>query len=307
MTKKLLIKQEDLYTFSVRNSTDEQRALQQIISQTAYWLRENNLEQEVRRNKYNSILMNKLVYYSMRKLQVKNPRLKLRSGWYKYGPCCEELRHGEESLGKTMFSQWEITGIDDVLPEIEETCRKLVPVFMKSVRKGGFPHSYLHYVYKRSSDISEDMKRYYLAKSALSEALDRYSRGDKRDASPLERYLIEFDAAVMNPKYYRQIELSESEIRMVTEYTALIPYVIESSTQSTVHKQMVRDVVMYFLNGVLMIFAYRNYMKTFESYNPRNRKRVMEFMRDKSDEFIKNLEIHLDSYYDRLNMVLVGV
>lgn len=69
-------KHVDVYSFKIKNHSDEFHALIELQKQIRGWISKNfkQHESEILKTKSSSILLNKLVYYISKKIELSNPK-----------------------------------------------------------------------------------------------------------------------------------------------------------------------------------------------------------------------------------------
>ena len=250
----------DFDSFKVKSSADERKLVLAIQGQIKKWIADN----QNARFAPNSLIVNKLTYYSYRKLKDQNPGLVLRSGWYIYGPCYEGLRRDEENLEKFTF---DVLGpAKDVSEEVNAVCNEHIPRYAAS--EGPYFQSYLSFVYGERQ-IYPELKDYYSSKLELDCSLGKILYEKQAvDKTGIDRKIVNFERAIANPDYMGFAHLDESIVDEVLSYTNSLSHAL--SFHSDDGNRRLKDFSLIlgakFLE-VQRIFAYPDYSATYEHFD----------------------------------------
>jgi hypothetical protein len=282
----------DLYEKKILNKQDELQAILSIESQILQWLKEKEVDKRILQHRGNSLLINKLTYFISEKLEEINPRLIISRGWYKYGPCFEHGRRGEESLSLFTFGYHKKP--DKILPEIDEECSIQVPKFLESIAKdGSFPYSYVHYIYSEKCNYPW-LQQYYLSKHKLSHMLSEteFKRIEEKE---LNKAFIEFDRAILDSRYAKKIGLPKQDASKLLEVTCLLNHALRHPEEY--EDEHVRHIRTYFTENILLAFAFKNYENTFHTSRMGHKKIITENMEDNYSRFVAEIPERLNFYY----------
>jgi|GEM_PF-7069410 len=286
----------NLYKANTKIREREREVLFEILSQVKGWMKEKNLERDLIKERSNSILVNKLVYYIANLLESKNPKLIISRGWYKYGPCFEDGRRNEESLSLIVFEKLEARKSNEIIPEIKSICEEHVPLFFQSIKtdKSKFPYDYLLYIYSKKQ-VYPWLKEYYTNKHKLEYLLRTNTiKGEES----INKIFMDFDKSIMDHKYLNNIGVSENIVDKILEFTALLS--TSYSKKDTENYELFQDMKDYFTDDLLMFFSHKNYEKTFLSSNQEFKRVIVERMKEYNRKFEKKLDEKLSLYYSLL-------
>ncbi|GEM_PF-4435772 len=277
MPTEINTKKVDLYSTNIKTPEDEQFATNELVSQILGWLKRN--EKPV--SKGNTLIMNKLVYFSMKEIQKINNLFIITNGWYKYGPCYEQLR--EKDAPETMEDYRQFNPRDEYLNEVELICEREFPIFEKSSNanasttiKEQYYYTYLKHVY--SDLVPPELKwlqPFFQSKHELEHlmycfAFDKVEHDDK---SKLQRKfsdnLFQFESAICDVDYDKQVKLGQLQ-DVTLRFCAILEPIFNDGLLSTCQKDQkfksfAGGVAMFFDEKILMPFAYKNLIATFES------------------------------------------
>jgi hypothetical protein len=298
----------DLYTFESTNRDRERLAIFAIQSQILGWLEKNDLVNKIKYAKSNSIIINKLVYYAANELEKVNPRIIISRAWYKYGPCYEQGRQGEESLTLNMFPNLEPNS--EILPEIEKLCEEEIPLFIQSVERSPFyPYEYLKHIYREKADFPE-LQNFYINKHELawiSHSIASGRVGSEELSSYLSRLdeqMMSFERAILDKKYYKKVEIPENALDIFLDYTALMGYMIREAAEDTNDREkfsIAKNIVKDFIDIVLMYFACKNYRYTFRTKSTRHKENVRGTFERNSTKYLEEIQKKLANYYTQVS------
>lgn len=256
----MIIKSEavDLYKHKVRTHSSENVAIFEIEGQILKWLIDNSMQRVIESGS-GSILLNKLVYFISEKLEKINQNLIISRGWYKYGPCYEHGRWGEESLSLAAFGKLEPR--KEVITEIAEICKDHVPRFLDSSNRGNFPYNYIEYIYSEHCNFPW-LQEYYLSKHKLSHILGALDK-QRIEEKEINKAFIDFDKAIINKKYLNKVGIDDGVVEDILEITTLLSDVAINPEEKGI--DYFRDIRDYFNENILITFASKNYIKTLRT------------------------------------------
>jgi hypothetical protein len=281
----------DLHKHKIRRWFDEQQAIFSIESQILQWLKDAGDEKAVLGTRSSSLLINKLMYFISERLEKTNPSLVISRGWYKFGPCFEHGRQGEESMSLFAFDKHK--PVNTILPEVSQECELQVPRYLKSLeRDGSFPYGYINYVYSERCNYPW-LQNYYLAKHNLSKLLSDMDIKDVKEKE-LNKAFIEFDRAVLDSKYRNKINISSQEANRVLEISSLTSYMAADKKKYGEYFNNIRH---YFTENVLLTFAMKNYENTFHTSNIGFEKIIAENMENNYKNYMAEIPEKLRFYY----------
>lgn len=289
----------DLYKINTYQYSEEQRAVFEIQRQIRKWLEETYGDQTILDNsKYNSIIINKITYFSAKAIQKNNPDLVISGGWYIYGPCYELGRRSEESISLMVFDK--LNTSETVIKEIENTCSEQVAKFLDSTSKEDFPYTYLQHIYANKSEYKE-LKDFYVSKHELSKKLFDFEKikkeGTAIDYDGIYQAINEFEAAISSESYYKKINLPEDDVYTMLEFTGLMQHFLEKNGKENPHWELFKS----FQELILLGFACKNYNHTFESKNQTWERKIKKDMQKKYTTAIEAIKNKLPAYYAQVS------
>lgn len=291
----------DLHKINTYQYTEEQRAVFEIQRQIRKWLEVTYGDQTILDNsKYNSIIINKITYFSARAIQKTNPNLVISGGWYIYGPCYELGRHSEESISLMVFDT--LNTSETVIQEINDACSEQVAKFIDSADKEGFPYQYLQHIYANKSEYKE-LKDFYLSKHELTKKLFNFKKTKKEgtaiDYEEISHAITEFETAISSEKYYKKINLPEDDVYTVLEFTGLMQHLLEKKYYG--NENLRWELLKSFQELIVLGFACKNYNHTFESKNQTWERKIKENMQKKYTSAIGAIKNKLPAYYTQVS------
>lgn len=290
----------NLYNFTTKNRESENLAIYEIQRQVLRFLEDNKKRIEFFKHRDNSIAINKIIYFSATALERINKKLIISRGWYKYGPCYEGGRHSEESLSLMIFQNLEPS--KTILPEIEENCKKEIPIFLKTKFKE-YPYDYLTHIYKERVDFNE-IKGFYIAKHELSNALFQWKRGEQVSSTKLNELFINFDKEIINPKYFNLMKISDIDLDAILDYTSILSYIINNFNKFDKKIEfIIEDAINNFVNIALMVFAYKNYAYTFHTSSEKYKKDKITFLNENYKKYIDRINEIVKFYYSKIGFI----
>ncbi len=282
----------DLYKHKIHNWFDEQQAIFSVESQILQWLKDNGEDKDVLGNRSSSLLINKLIYFISERLEKTNPSLVISRGWYKYGPCFEHGRKGEESMSLFAFDKHKT--VSRILPEVSQECEQQVPKYLKSLEKdGSFPYGYIHYIYSERCNYPW-LQEYYLGKHRLSQVLSDLEHGKTKEKDIIKAF-IDFDRAIINTKYQKEINVRQIDIDKILEVTALLSCTARDPENSKT--EYFRNMRTYFTENVLLAFAIKNYERTLHTGTLGFQKLIAENMENNYKNYLQDIPDKLRFYY----------
>lgn len=300
----ILIGQEsiDLYNFRITNKDLERQAIIEIQTQILKWLQDAELDTQIKATKCNSILLNKLTYYIANEIEKKNRHMIISRGWYKYGPCYEAGRHGEESLTLSLFDH--LLPSKRIIPDVESICEKEVPLFLKYTEKSQYyPFEYLKHIYNEKVDYPK-IQNFYTCKHLLTSLVSECQKNPiKANIEKMNKLTMDFDKEILSSVYRNVVGIPVNDIDLVLEFTSLMNqnlndlYKDPNEKQTTLSYKIVDD----FINIVLMTFANKNYIYTFRTSNSRHEEVIKSNVRKAYDNYIYKTQTLIGEYYQKLN------
>ncbi len=290
----------NLYEFRVKNRDLERQAIIEIHSQILKWLQDEKLDTQIKSIRCNSILLNKLTYYIANDIEKKNRHMVISRGWYKYGPCFESGRRGEESLALTMFDH--LLPSKKVIQEIEDTCKKEVPLFLKNIdRSQDYPFEYLMHIYTDRVDYPK-IKNFYLAKHILTGSIREYRKeSTKSNIDELNKASMDFDKEILAASYRSTVNIHPTDIDLILEFSALMNQILNDAYENPDEIPLANKIANDFINIVLMTFANKNYLYTFKTSNLQHRAILKNITESAYYGYIKRTESLIGEYYQALN------
>jgi hypothetical protein len=292
----------DLYDFRVKNRDLERQAIIEIHSQILKWLQDEKLDSQIKSIRCNSILLNKLTYYIANDIEEKNRHMIISRGWYKYGPCFEAGRRGEESLALTMFDH--LLPSKKVIQEVEKTCKKEVPLFLKNIDKNqDYPFEYLKHIYTDRVDYPK-IQNFYLAKHNLTGIAREYRKeSTESNIEELNRVSMDFDKEILAASYRSTVNIPPNDIDLILEFSALMNQILNDAYENPDQEKisLANKTVDDFINIVLMTFANKNYLYTFKTSNLHHKDMLKKLTESAYDSYIKRTESLIGEYYQTLN------
>lgn len=257
----------DLMTFEVTTPIDELIALDEIQGQIKKCL----INRKVKPNEIETLLINKIVYYSVREIQKTNPLLNIPMGWYKYGPCFERMRTKELEMYEFNISR----KTNDPIKEIINNCKSETPMFLKSRKirdtpKGMYFYDYLKHIYSERVDFKH-LKPFYQSKHELAHETYLQTFSEKNIANKtLIRKFFEFNKAICNKEYIEMVGLESKLINQVEDNLNTFLEILIANNDLRNKNELdprieahSKHMVVRFEDITLGIFAYKNYKATF--------------------------------------------
>lgn len=289
------IKNIDLTNYSIKNVEDERSATYNLMSQMLFWMKENGYYKLLSQPS-SSMIINKIVYFASKELN-----LRIGSGWYKYGPCFENGRQGEESLSINIARGLEPG--DKAIDQVQKICEEHVPLFSESLEKDGdYPYQYLKYVYEKKNPYQE-LKEFYIKKHELAYILKElsYNYYTIKDSyiSKFDRAHFEFELAITDRNYYNKVGISRSQIREYLKYSIAIKELLTNllSERNKTSENMMKQISYDFINKGLMLFAHKNYAYTFDSFTHEYTKNIQKSHKRLASISEEEIEKALKYYY----------
>lgn len=264
----------DLHRIEVNDKAKELVVLTELQGQIRKWLTEHAIPM----NKVYTILINKLVYYSVREInQNINPQLKISSGWYKYGPCFEAMR--EREMDQYTFGLMSPT--KNYVDEVAKICETEVPIYMKTLNEdiknsGRYFYDYLKHIYTdKDRMIYSELSGFYPAKHDLEYfALKAAYAPNSINKGDITKHIIRFNSEIANTRYSNFVGLDENLIERVFDFTIALEQILISNKELKEKEKSDELIEAYaktmsheFDHTTLMIFAYKNYLATYRDVN----------------------------------------
>ncbi|MFA6214038.1 MAG: hypothetical protein WC717_02055 [Candidatus Micrarchaeia archaeon] len=286
-----IISKVDLHNIKVRSLSGESSAITGILSQIAGWLDEKELKEPIFSRPDQSIIFNKLVFFSSKEITNQNQDMQISAGWYKYGPCYELGRSFEESLQNMMLPSLRPKKI---IEEVETICAREVPLFLKCKPTFKYPYEYLTHVYRELCDIPE-IKQFYIAKHELGHAAYLMADNKTENTSDYEKKSVQFEAAVLKKEYDKTVKLDEDIVDTAIDYNIVME---QALMNERLGKQKHFEIVNNFIDVLLPVFACKNYGYTFESPRPKLKEMMPKKMEKNSQLFLRRVKELTEKYYD---------
>jgi len=268
----------DLSSFKIKIPEDEQRVTNELVSQILGWMKKNHKPFF----RVNTLIMNKLVYFSMKEIQKINDSILITNGWYKYGPCYEELREREAPDRFSDYSNF--APRSNYMEEVERVCSSEFIKFEESSNtdasasgENRYYYNYLKHVY--SEMVPEELRwlqPFYQSKHDLEHlmyvlAVDPNISDDKAELQQkFSDSLFKFESAICDTDYDSHVKLGK--IQDVTlRFSALLEPIFNDYLLSTTQqvnpkiRLFAGEFARFFDDALLMPFAYKNLISTFES------------------------------------------
>jgi hypothetical protein len=237
-----------------------------------------------------SILQNKLIYFISKEIQKVNSNFILTTGWYRFGPCFEMGRRGEEeSLSLELFKY--------VLPkryieQIDTVCSEHVPIFYED--NSSFPAKYLEYIYSKKVDFSF-LEYYYPAKHNLLELLKKIQSGTNVPEKDVTKTLIKFDSSILDKKFINKVNIPKENAERILDFTTIVGEFLSSDREG--NSSIIQDLYRTFDEIVVGAVSNKNYIATLEwsnkaFYNSLKRNSDVQYQK-----FYSELDRRLDDYY----------
>ena len=292
----------DLYSIEMKGAHDERVAIIEIQKQIRHWISKNfgDHESDIITITSSSILLNKLMYYISNEIKKKNSNFIITGGWYKYGPCYENGRNGEGSYSLETFQCLEKDRkIPDIIDEVNTVCKEHVPKFWESVNKehNKFPWDYLSYVYHEKVDFPF-LKSFYTSKHELLNAL-MHEKEILKDGKKMTRIFMDFDAAIINPKYVNQVDLKEQDVYYLTEFTTLLADCVLNNPGGKI--PVLADMSNYFNEYIIRLFSSKNYIKTLQCNNTNYTTSIKTHEEDIANRILEGVPKEISKYYSLLS------
>lgn len=261
----------DLYSIKVHDKLNETLAIYEIQGQIKHWLKENKEKYPL--SEITTLLINKLVYYSMLSISdTVNSELKISSGWYKYGPCFEVMRDKEMDLVNYYISETRNYCVD----EIAKVCEEEIPIYLVATKKdlkteNRFFYTYLKHIYE-DKNVYPELGGYYPNKHELAHlALSAAYNPEKIKAREISKAVLSFNREINKGTYSEFVGLDTKTIEDTHAFTIALEQTLivnkeKSSPGSTENRvaTLAKELAHSFDDIPLMIFAYKNYIRTFE-------------------------------------------
>ncbi len=279
MSMEIKLKEVDLHSIKVKRREDEQSATNELVCQILGWMKENGKPI----SRVNTLIMNKLVYFSMQEIRKTNNSLLITNGWYKYGPCYEELRVREGPDRIEDYSKFNPRA--GYLDEVNTVCSREFPLFEKSSCvdastsvKEQYYYTYLKHVYL---DLVPPklkwLQTYYQSKHELEYlmyclAFDLSNLNDDKSSlqEQFSECLFQFESAICDTDYEEHVKLNGLQ-DITLRFSAILEPVFNDYCLSTTRQKdpvldsIVGRVAIFFDGDILMPFAYENLIATYES------------------------------------------
>jgi len=266
MSLEIKTKPVDLYSLIVNGKAREQQATNELVTQILGWLNENDKNLKT----INTLIMNKLVYFSLLELRKTNPRLMISNGWYKYGPCYEELRQYEAPDRILDYAHFKPRAFST---EVENVCKTHFALYEKSRHEKYF-FNYLKFIYSRLvPDNFVPIQPFYLAKLELSnltyEAFT--AKETTKFADKFSRAIYDFESSVCNADYSKFCDINQADEDIMLTFTSMIEplytrHIFSSDAQkSNKARSFASHLAIFFDERVLLPLSYRNLFATFQS------------------------------------------
>jgi hypothetical protein len=252
----------------------------------------------------------------MKEIRKINDSLLITNGWYKYGPCYEELRDKEAPDNFLDYSMF--TPRMNYLDEIDTICSTEFIKFEETTRSDGsvseeemYYYTYLKHVY--SEKIPKELnwlQPFYQSKHELENimyvlTIDQDRSSDKAELQQkFSDSLFRFESAICDTDYANRVNLGR--IQDVTlRFSALLePIFNDCLLSDTSHYNpkihaFASEVARFFDNTLLMPFAYKNLIATLESpFETKDKKKHFDITANKLTgdvnrrlpEFVLNLK-----------------
>ncbi len=290
---------KELVEFNVTSPDQEFILVMNIFNQIRAWM----AKKELPINFVNSLLLNKLTYFTVKELRNINPKILVSGGWYKYGPCLETLRANGER-GTTDLKIITPIKIKKIWPEVEKVCTEETNIFYadeKEQTNVKYFYKYLKHVYTDKSEY-EDLKDYYITKNELAYLFLKFAFDQKLDPN-LKLAFVRFERALMNKDYLKFVNLTESQVTIVFDYLSIMKKLLEIHNNSTLKKnetywQIVRKIASDFEQDVLGEFAYLNYMATYKDIDKKREKTNKEYFKSQIKDWKEAFESKISSNVD---------
>ncbi len=291
MTFELEGRPVDLHSIQVRNRRSESEAILELQSQILSCLETLHLS----RARVSSILVNKLVYLSTKALLKSNPSFQVSRGWYRWGPCFEQGRHSES------FELFAFKALRSKKPidEVEGVCTEEIPIYSATVKSpADYHYGYLSHIYNEKSDEPQ-LKEFYQAKHELLSVVYPLSRGGP--VADLDRFtdaFIRFDR-IISGEYQRQLGIPGRVVQSVIDFNSIMHNALaEKDTQCS--KSQKAGLVNFFIETVLLVFASKNYERSFQTSSQAWKDRIADNMRQYHRLASEQVEHHVNDLYSLL-------
>lgn len=146
---------------------------------------------------------------------------------------------------------------------MDDVCSEHVKVFLESIneREDKFPYSYLSYIYETKVDFPF-LKQFYLSKHELLNALmhDKEVINDKKKMAML---FMNFDAAISNPEYTKNVGLNKRLVDCLMEFTMLLSDCVLNCSEKP--SPVLWDMKKYLEESIVGLLSSKNYINTLKS------------------------------------------
>jgi len=254
----------ELTKFSVKSVGSVRQATSEMYAQFNRWCEDNGYPRGLR---VQSILVNKVLYYTEKEVQKGNDKFRIDTGWYLYGPCYEQGRTFE--LSHRPISIMPVS--DRVSDELAGVCEELVPRFAADYKAGGIGgvlRNFLAYIYSNKCDHDE-LREYYGAKHALQCQL--WAFGGLTEFDPTEQAkavtqaVTQFDRVLLGD-YPKTVSLDQETLDQILEFTPLFEEYAQMAAEGAAGCPFFE--VLDRAGGLILSgLAHLNYARTFESFN----------------------------------------
>lgn len=313
MASLITTKKVDLHSAKIKNQEDEGAATRELVSQVLGWLSSNGKPF----SRVNTLIMNKLVYFSMKEIQKTNPSLVITNGWYKYGPCYEELREKEAPDAMEEYGAYEPRA--SCLDEVGLICKREFPLFESSSKADGstsikerYYYTYLSHVYSECvPEGLEWIQPFFESKHKLENLMYRlaFEPGEEYNKSEMQREfsdcLFQFESAICDSEYSQHVKLGELQGTTLRFSSLLEPlfndYLLSSRAgENPVLESVGKEFARFFDEGVLACFAYKNLAGTFEAPSEQTEKAKKRSFNKAADDLAERFRLRLPSLISTL-------